>query len=148
MFIDISCGGVIRNNRLEGNGHTNPYRNWMAGSSGIQISDTPNVEVYRNILVGNSKGIGAVHVEYKNLGAVSKCVPQLKNLYVHDNVITQSGEAAAGIDAKNHQDRVWSSWGIDSRETPPPFQRSQIHEDRQLDLTRPIGSRRHGLTSG
>jgi parallel beta-helix repeat protein len=111
VFIEISCGGTIRNNRVEGNGFDNPFPNWMAGSSGVQVSDSPNVKVYGNTLSGNAKGIGGLQVDHENLGAVSKCDPKLKNLKVYDNVITQSGGAAAGLDANNNEGSVWSTWG-------------------------------------
>ena len=111
VFIEISCGGTIRNNRVEKNGFDNPYPNWMAGSSGIQVANSPNVKIYGNDLSGNAKGIGALQVDHQNLGAVSECDPRLKNLKVYDNVISQSGGAAAGLDANNSQGNVFSSWG-------------------------------------
>lgn len=40
---------------------------------------------------------------------MNRCTSELKNLCVHDNVITQP-VGAAGIDASTHRDRVWSSW--------------------------------------
>ena len=107
--VEISCSGTIRNNYVEGNGHGDTTANFKG--SGIFIAVTPGVEVYGNTLVNNpGGGIGAIQWNHKNVGAVNKCVPALKNLNVHHNVITQSGGAAAGIDASSNRDKVWSSW--------------------------------------
>jgi parallel beta-helix repeat protein len=111
IYLEISCGGTIRNNTVENNGVSNRLPDWMAESSGIQVANTPNVQVYGNRLSGNAMGIGALQVNHENLGAVDKCDPELRNLKVYDNVITQSGGAAAGLDANNNQGSVWSSWG-------------------------------------
>lgn len=110
VFVEISCGGTIRNNEVEANGIGNPFPDWMAGSSGIQVADTPNVSIYGNVLTDNVKGIGALQVDHENLEAVTKCDPELRNLSVYDNVITQSGGAAAGLDANNSLGDVWSAW--------------------------------------
>ena len=111
IFAEISCSGTIRNNHVEGNGHGDTTPDYMSGS-GILVSMSPGVEVYGNTLLNNpGGGIGAIQWNHKNVGAVSKCVPDLKNLNVHHNGITQSGGAAAGIDASKNRDQVWSSWG-------------------------------------
>jgi hypothetical protein len=79
--------------------------------AGILVSNTPNVTVTGNRVSGNAKGIGAIHWDHPNRDAVTKCNPELRNLRVSANTITQSGGAAAGIDAKINKDQVWSSWG-------------------------------------
>ena len=107
---EISCGAVIRNNYLEGNGFLNRYPNWM-NDAGIVVSTSPNVEIYGNTLVGNNNGIGLIHWDHNNRDAVTQCVPALKNVVVHDNTIVQSGGAAAGLDASADRDKVWTSWG-------------------------------------
>lgn len=110
--VELGCGGTVRNNRLEENGSKDPHPNWMSGS-GILVSNARDVEVYGNVLVNNTKGIGAIHRDrtgspsYPN---VTKCVPDLKNLNVHNNVITQSSDAAAGLDANHDEGQVFSSW--------------------------------------
>ncbi len=110
IFIEISCGGIIRNNDVEGNGTKPKLENWMGGSSGILVSMTPDVEVYGNIVTGNDKGIGAVHWDHDNVGSVTHCNPQLRNLRVHDNEIIQSGGAAAGVDASKDEANVFGPW--------------------------------------
>jgi parallel beta-helix repeat protein len=111
IFLEISCGGVIRNNYVEGNGTVPKLPNWMGGSSGILVSMTPNVDVYGNTLVGNDKGIGALNWDHPNVGAVTNCVPELRNLEVYSNSITQNGGAAAGIEAPVQTDNVLNNWG-------------------------------------
>jgi nitrous oxidase accessory protein NosD len=113
IFYEIGCGpgGVIRNNHVEGNGFPERYASWMGDTAGIVVALTSGVEVYGNTLVNNTKGIGGIQWDHPGVGLVKRCTPQLSNLNVHGNVITQSGGAAAGIDANTHQDKVWSSWG-------------------------------------
>jgi hypothetical protein len=110
IFLEISCGGIIRNNYLEGNGTDEQYPNWMGDATGIQVSMTPDVQVYGNTLVNNAKGIGAIHWDHQNVGAVTKCEPELRNLRVYSNSITQNGSAAAGIDAGIDQTLVYGAW--------------------------------------
>src|SRR5688500_13106381 len=80
------------------------------GAAGILVSMTPDVEVYGNTVVNNTKGIGAIHWNHDNVDAVTKCKPQLRNLRVYNNTITQSGGAAAGIDASINQALVYGEW--------------------------------------
>ena len=108
IYVEISCGGTVRNNRLERNGYGDSYPNWMTGA-GIVVDNSPDVEVYGNTLVNNAKGLGAIHGD-RDGSAVTKCVAELRNLYVHHNTVTQSSDAAAGLDAQSDRDRVWSSW--------------------------------------
>jgi parallel beta-helix repeat protein len=110
IYIEISCGGVIRNNRVEGNGFGDKYPAWMSGA-GIQVDNSPNVTVSGNRVSGNAKGIGGVHWDHPNRDAVKHCNPELRNLKVTGNTISQNGGAVAGIDAKIDKDQVWSSWG-------------------------------------
>jgi hypothetical protein len=109
IFLEISCGGTIRNNYLEGNGTDDKNPNYMS-ASGILVSMTPDVQVYGNTLVNNTKGIGAIHWDHGNVDAVTNCQPQLRNLRVYSNSITQNGSAAAGIDASIDVDKVYGSW--------------------------------------
>ena len=111
IFIEISCGGIIRNNYVDGNGTVPKLPNWMGGSSGILVSLTPDVAVYGNTLIGNTKGIGMLNWDHPNVGNVSNCKSELRNLQVYDNSITQNGGAAAGIEAPVQTENVLSNWG-------------------------------------
>jgi parallel beta-helix repeat protein len=110
IVMEISCGGTIRNNRVEGNSFEDPYDSWMSGAA-ILVANSPNVTVSGNRLSGNAKGIGGLHWDHPNRGAVTECSPELKNFKVTGNTISQSTGPAAGIDAKINKDQVWSSWG-------------------------------------
>lgn len=111
IFLEISCGGVIRNNHVEGNGTaTDNFPAWAGERAGITVANTPNAEVYGNTLVGNRKGIGAIHWNHPDVGATTKCVAELRNLNVHDNIITQSAGMAVGVDANTNQANVFGAW--------------------------------------
>jgi parallel beta-helix repeat protein len=110
IVMEISCGGAIRNNRVDGNATADDHPGWMA-KAGILVANSPNVSVTGNRLSGNAKGIGGIHWDHNNRDAVTNCSPELRNFKVSGNVISQSGGAAAGIDAKINLDQVWSSWG-------------------------------------
>jgi len=115
ISFEISCGAVVRNNYLEGNGFLNRAPNWM-NDSAIVVSTSSDVEIYGNTVVGNNKGIGLIHADRSDSptvasGAVDSCEVALKNVVVHNNRITQSGGAAAGLDASADRDKVWTSWG-------------------------------------
>jgi parallel beta-helix repeat protein len=87
IFHEISHAADIRNNYLEGNGFG--FTAWLDGS-GILVNSSDGVEIYGNTLVNNNDGIGAT---YTNRGTEW----HVRDLYVHDNTITQSTGKAAGI---------------------------------------------------
>jgi hypothetical protein len=111
IFHEISCKATIRNNYLENNGTSKKEGDkYMAGSNGIAVSDSPNVEIYGNTLVNNYKGIGAVNWEHNNRINVNKCVPETRELYVHDNTITHKGTGAvAGLSGSMDADKFYGS---------------------------------------
>jgi parallel beta-helix repeat protein len=93
---EISYKGVIRNNSVTGNGWpTDPYRaNGWGWDAGIGIHASSDVEVYGNTLVENYNGIVGLQ---QNRGNGSNGQPYLvKNLYVHDNTVTQRKGGYAG----------------------------------------------------
>jgi parallel beta-helix repeat protein len=110
IFVEISCGGVIRNNDVEENGFDGSTQDWLV-RSGILVSNSPDVQVYGNTVVNNANGIGLEHWDHGNRGAVTRCVPALKNVKVHDNTVVQKVGGASGLDAKIDRDKVWTSWG-------------------------------------
>jgi hypothetical protein len=86
---EISFSAVIRNNTVESDGFTPDGSSFLFGA-GILVSDSNDVEIYGNTVSNCMNGIGAIHA---NRGS-----PYLvQNLYVHDNLITQSSGLAAGI---------------------------------------------------
>jgi hypothetical protein len=110
IFVEISCGGVVRDNDVTANGFGTTRPAGME-NAGILVSNSPGVEVTANRLVDNAKGIGAINWAHGNRDAVDQCVPEVRDLSVHGNEITQDTGLVAGIDATIDQDVVWTEWG-------------------------------------
>jgi parallel beta-helix repeat protein len=92
IFHEVSYSAVIRNNTISRNGVRRPYPGWVDGA-GILVSGSTDVEVYGNTLVDNWQGIGGLE---GHRGSGNAGPWELRNLNVHDNVITQTGTTAAG----------------------------------------------------
>ena len=103
IFHEISYDAVIRDNTVEGNG-------WGAEAApngpGILIFSSPNVEVYGNVLTGNTNGIIGKHDERS--GTLLHGPWELRDLYVHDNVIMSSGQT--GVFDLSGTGLVYTSW--------------------------------------
>jgi nitrous oxidase accessory protein NosD len=110
VFVEISCGAMVRANRLTQNGFGSTRPNTMEHAA-IFVSDSPNVDVFDNRMIDNAKGIGAIQWAHENRGAVDRCEPELRNLHVHANWIEQAGGLAAGVEATTERDHVWADWG-------------------------------------
>ena len=110
IFVEISCGGVVSDNDVIGNGFGTTRPAGME-NAGILVSNSPGVEVTDNRLVDNAKGIGAINWAHGNRDAVDQCVPEVRDLSVLGNEITQETGLVAGIDATIDQDSVWTAWG-------------------------------------
>ena len=107
IFHEISYDAVIRNNTVEGNGFG--FTAWIDGA-GILVSSSPNVEIYGNTVRYNNDGIAAKHGTLDQADA--KYGPwQLKNLWVHDNVIVMDAGQTGVVRDSNNSDPVWGpSW--------------------------------------
>jgi parallel beta-helix repeat protein len=81
---EISHDAVIRNNVVEGNGFG--WTGWVDGA-GILVANSPNVEVYGNTVRFNNDGIAGIHADR---GSDELGARELKNLWVHDNVIVMN----------------------------------------------------------
>jgi parallel beta-helix repeat protein len=98
---EISYDAVIRNNVVEGNGFG--WTGWVDGA-GILVNTSPNVEVYGNTVRNNNDGIAGIHA---SRGSGNYGPYQLKNLWVHDNIIVmQVGETGV---VTNTSDPVFST---------------------------------------
>lgn len=99
---EISYDAVIRNNTAKANGF---QKGWILGA-GILVAASPNVEIYGNVLSGNKMGITA---SQQNRGSGRYGAHLVKNLYVHDNTITQpSGRSGVARDWGDNS--VYTSW--------------------------------------
>ncbi len=103
IFHEISYAAVIRNNVVERNGFDRP---WLYGA-GIQVNHSPDVEVYGNVVSGNRNGI--VGIQQNRTDHPSAYGPHhLKNLYVHDNIITMNS-GRTGIATDTGDDAVYTT---------------------------------------
>ncbi len=96
IFHEISYAAIIRNNIVRGNGIA--FGTWIDGA-GILVGTSRDVEVYGNTVSGNySCGILGLS---DSRGSGTLGLYELRNLYVHDNTITQPAVAlpcVTGID--------------------------------------------------
>jgi parallel beta-helix repeat protein len=81
---EVSYDAVIRNNTVERNGFQNS--GGVAGG-GITLNSSVNVEIYGNNVNYNADGIGAYQLPR---GSGTYGPHEIKNLYVHDNIIRMS----------------------------------------------------------
>ena len=100
IFIEISHGAVIRDNRVYGNGRRGAGWYW---DGGITVSSSSNVEIYGNRLSGNYNGITGVQQDRPDSTPPAHLLDDLR---VHDNLIcaTGGGEHPTGSVADNGAD--------------------------------------------
>ena len=107
IFHEISYDCVIRNNTVRHNGHDYPGSSVGAfEGAGILISNSPNVEVYGNVVEDNRNGIMA-REDDRDANHPSPLGPHhTVNLWVHDNTVRQmdSGRAAGITDTDPYAD--------------------------------------------
>ncbi len=101
IFHEISYDAIIRNNVIRRNGFDHDA--WMWGG-GIMIATSQNVEVYGNVIEGNFNGISMTR---QSRGSGDYGEWTLKNNYVHDNTIIDSGLSGAAQDVGNNS--IYSS---------------------------------------
>jgi parallel beta-helix repeat protein len=86
IWHEASYSAIIRNNLCQKNGAAGS--GWLA-NSGIQVSNSPNVEIYGNTVAYNGNGIGVMYASgYPTTGPYGALIVQ--NLYVHDNTVKMS----------------------------------------------------------
>lgn len=85
IFIEISYGGKVFNNKVFRNGFGRTS-SWLYGA-GILVAASPDVEVYGNEVTDNANGITAIQ---QNRGSGQYGPHEIANLYVHDNVVTMT----------------------------------------------------------
>jgi hypothetical protein len=107
IFHEISFRAVIRFNTIENDG-INPRGG--AYGAGIFVSASANVEVYGNNVTNCMNGIRGFQEDRGSNRRSGK--PYLvQNLYVHDNIITQTSGIAAGIlKVGKFDNSIFTSW--------------------------------------
>ncbi len=103
IFHEISYRAVIKNNTVTGNGFG--WTQWLYGA-GILIAHSRDVEVTGNIVKDNRLGIIGIQQDRGN-GAYG--ARELRNLYVHDNIIVAS-EGSTGIGQDIGSEAIFSEW--------------------------------------
>ncbi len=98
LLIEISYRGVARFNVVESDGLFGPGRppsqNGIWYRAGIVVANSPDVELYGNTVVKCLNGIAATS---RNRGSGNRGIYVVRNLHVHDNVVTQYRGTAAGL---------------------------------------------------
>jgi hypothetical protein len=91
---EVSFDAVIRNNTIENDGYDPQHSSPWYGA-GIEILGSPNVDIYGNTITNCMNGIIAKQPE----GGPSRDARShlVKNLYVHNNNITQARGIALGV---------------------------------------------------
>lgn len=92
IFHEIGYDAVIRYNTLRRNGYD--HEAWLWGA-GILIASSQNVEVYGNVVEDNYNGITMTQ---QNRGSGDYGTYLVKNNYVHNNRIIDSGTTGAAED--------------------------------------------------
>jgi len=82
IFHEISWDATIRDNYVARNGFSSSAA-WLH-NAGILISASPDVEVYRNVVIDNFNGITAIQ-QARGSGKLGDHVT--RNVYVHDNSV-------------------------------------------------------------
>ncbi len=106
---EISYHAVIRNNLIENDGFSASHRTEPWYGAGIIVASSADVEVYDNTVRDCMNGVIGLQARR---GLSHRGTPYLlRNLYVHDNVITQGQGIAAGIVRSSLLgDAVFNSW--------------------------------------
>jgi hypothetical protein len=87
---------------VRGNGRNQGFNDTVY-NAGIFIDQSPNVEVYGNLVENNNAGITAVQ-EPEGSSASGYGVREVSGLHVHDNVVRQPSGRAAGLAVYNTTD--------------------------------------------
>jgi hypothetical protein len=85
IFHEIGYRAVIRNNRVVDNGGADGHSGW--GDAGIRVAASRDVEIYGNVLVGNTNAVMLIQ-QRRDDSPSSYGRHELDNINVHDNDIT------------------------------------------------------------
>lgn len=131
IFHEISGTATIRNNTVSRNGlgeaESRGDGRWLWGA-GILVSTSSDVEVTGNTLDGNANGITAVQ---QDRGADA---PELRNLWVHDNVVGGSGTNGVAQDVDDSSIYLTRDLRFESNQYLAPGPYSFHWNDRPLDF--------------
>jgi parallel beta-helix repeat protein len=104
IWHEAGYNAIIRNNISRNNGAAGS--GWL-GNAGIQVSNSPNVEIYGNTVSYNGNGIGVMYASgYSSTGPYGQLIMQ--NLYVHDNIVKMS-KGRTGLGTNTGDKSVYTS---------------------------------------
>jgi parallel beta-helix repeat protein len=107
IWAEISYDLIIRNNISERNGASGSA-SWLGGA-GIQVTNSPQVEIYGNTVRDNANGITAMQSSGTAAAAGAHGRLRVENLYVHDNVIAMQ-VGRTGISQNTGEAEVYTTW--------------------------------------
>jgi Right handed beta helix region len=103
---EVSFDAVIRNNTIENDGYDPHASPWYG--AGIDITGSSNVEIYGNTITNCMNGIIAKQPQRGSSRTGRPYV--VKNIYVHDNTITQAQGIALGLlKSGSSDDQIFAS---------------------------------------
>jgi len=94
IFHEISYSAVIRNNRIVDNKGAEGLSGW--GDAGIRVAASPDVEIYGNVLTGNTNAIMLIQ-QQRNDSPSSNGPHELDNINVYDNDITMTANVTGMV---------------------------------------------------
>jgi Right handed beta helix region len=101
IFHEIGYRAIIRNNRVVDNGGAERLSGW--GDAGIRVAASRDVEVYGNILVGNTNAV--MLIQQRRDDSPSQYGPhELDNINVHDNDITMTDHVTGMVSDDGNDD--------------------------------------------
>ena len=104
IFHEIGYSAIIRNNRIVDNGGAELLRAW--GDAGIRVAASRDVEIYGNVLIGNTNAI--MLIQQQRSDSPSGYGPhELDNIIVHDNDVTMT-DNVTGMVSDNGDDGLQS----------------------------------------
>jgi parallel beta-helix repeat protein len=103
---ESSYTAKIRYNTADRNGSYNASGTWL-GRAGIQVNNSPDVEIYNNTVRDNVNGISAMQSVNSVIGLLGPL--RIANLYVHDNVIRMS-IGRTGVGQSTGETQVYTTW--------------------------------------
>jgi parallel beta-helix repeat protein len=107
IFYEISYGCTVTNNVVRRNG-LGDAASWLY-PAGILIAHSPDCEVANNTVEGNVHGI--IGIQQNRTGDAELYGPhELRNLWVHDNIVVQTTGYAAGVSGDYGTASLWSAW--------------------------------------
>jgi parallel beta-helix repeat protein len=97
VFYEISYGGIIRYNDVRDNGLTGTRHGPGVYGAGILLSESRDVEVHGNVVVGNQAGVVGKQASTVGRGEAPYGPYVLDNLHVHDNDIASSDRTSGVV---------------------------------------------------